>query len=166
VADVIERKFIPQLERAIYKDLQNQTRKLSDDDLEIGVGKAQKSTSKAPKTNEDGEPMNSDKMIDDEASEDDRESDDEQDEGDASSSKRKAKKTQQLSYDDDEEEEDGDSDEEMEDSTEDKDEDGKSRLDRITDTGKYVCDFKFDQKNGQWCDIAFKVINLKHSQIV
>jgi hypothetical protein len=144
LGEIIETKLIPQLERAISRDLANQIRTVTDADAEIGVGVAKK-TPAGPKLNEDGEPIVENKFIDDEASEDNAGSDDE---GEVSNTKKTLK--HQSTYENDDGEEESDEDE-------DNSADAKVQLDRITDNAKFVCDYKFDQKDGKWCEISFKV---------
>ncbi|KAJ3302464.1 hypothetical protein HDV03_004952 [Kappamyces sp. JEL0829] len=149
LGDIIEHRFIPQIEKAISRDLLNQSRKVLDQDAQIGVGKADARPRKAANDTSEGRQKS---LIDDEASEDDIESDGEQDDGDATSSKKKTKQRQQSTYD----EEASESDNSDEESDEVKDAEGRTREERITDDSKFVSGFKFDQKDGKWCDISFK----------
>jgi DNA-directed RNA polymerase I subunit RPA1 len=152
LGDIIENKFIPQLEKAIQRDLLNQSRKVLDQDAEIGVGVSEKTPKSGSKNeDEDEDPKNAKSLIDDEASEDEIESDGEQDDGDVTSSKKREKHKQLSTY----EEEGSDIEQSDEESEEVVDENGASREQRITETAKYVSAFKFDKMNGEWCEISF-----------
>lgn len=168
LGDILETKFIPQLERAISRDLMNQARTVLDKDVDIGVGVVEKGATgrTAAAATEDMAPS-SKNLIDEEASEDEGESDGEQGDGDVTFSKKKEKKMQQSSYEEEEEdvEEGSDDDEDGEemalDSTvtrvsEARDEKGRTRQDRITDGARYVCGYQFDNKEGKWCEITLK----------
>ena len=144
LGEIIETKLIPQLERAISRDLANQIRTVTDADADIGVGVAKKAPA-GPRLNEDGEPAKENKLIDDEASEDNAVSDDE---GEVTNAKKALK--HQSTYENDDGEEDSDAEEDGND-------DIKVQLDRITDNAKFVCDYKFDKQDGKWCEISFKV---------
>ena len=151
LGDIIERKFIPQLERAISRKLMNQARVLTEKDAEIGVGTAERNTSSRP-TTEDGEAANNSK---DQDSEDDFESDGEQGDGDTTSAKKKKKHLQQSTYEESEGEDENSDEEEAQEEV--RDSFGRTREDRITDDAKFVSNYSFDLKNGQWCEISLKV---------
>jgi hypothetical protein len=113
----------------------------------VGIGKPKKQA-KTAKIDEDGVvEVTSKSFIDDEASEDDDAGSD--GEKEATDAKKAAKNN--ATYDD-EEDVDSDSDEEQAEEGE-----GKAQTDRITDNAKYVCDYKFDSRDGKWCEISFEV---------
>ncbi|KAI9011347.1 hypothetical protein BC832DRAFT_613569 [Gaertneriomyces semiglobifer] len=157
---VIEKRFVPALERAIVRDLKARVRKGDDaDDEEIGVGLGQfdgASTKKAG-SGENAEQGNKDAAgLDDE---EDAGSDVEGEDGDATNAKSAKNRQQHATYDapdeDDEEiihqvdKEMGDADEDEEESKEEE----KTREQRIAGGSKFVVGYKFDEKNARWCEI-------------
>ncbi|KAI8923925.1 hypothetical protein BC831DRAFT_513816 [Entophlyctis helioformis] len=202
---LIETKFVPQLDRAIARDLKSRVRKGADEDSgdgeAIGVslgafddtgarrGKkaadgedgegadedegaaAAKAGGKAGKKAGRGKRGAADEAPDDDDDDDDAESDEEQGDGDVTATKSSAKRMQQATYDEpDEDDEDvidamnrldgnGDDDEEeavAAKAEDDRDRDGRTREDRIREESKYVSGYKFDKRNGRWCEITLE----------
>ncbi|KAJ3188681.1 hypothetical protein HDU85_004395 [Gaertneriomyces sp. JEL0708] len=159
---VIEKRFVPALERAIVRDLKARVRKGDDaDDEEIGVGLGQfdgASTKKAG-SGENAEQSNKDAHTAGLDDEEDAGSDVEGEDGDATNEKSAKNRQQHATYDapdeDDEEiihqvdKEMGDADEDEEEGKEEE----KTREQRIAGGSKFVVGYKFDEKNARWCEI-------------
>ncbi|KAJ3311242.1 hypothetical protein HDV04_004151 [Boothiomyces sp. JEL0838] len=146
LAEILEKSFIPALERAISRDLKGRLRKDVNDIENVGVGVAEKSISSK---NNDEDEQAGNKAVEEQS--DSGEDTDDENDGDVASSKGKAKRKQQSTYEEDEEDQEkSDDDEEMANNTQDEQED------RIVDSSKYVSGFKFDKSTGQTCEISVK----------
>jgi DNA-directed RNA polymerase I subunit RPA1 len=158
---IIEKKFIPALERAISKDLKQKTKKSADvvDDDEIGIGSALKGPDETPEKKDDN--------LDD--SDDDDALSDVGDDGDATAAKSSRNRIQHASYDaPDEDDQDiiskinNENDEaEYDPATESPDmtplNSPKSGTTTMTNACDYISSFDFDVSEGSLCRFDLKV---------
>ncbi|TPX70811.1 DNA-directed RNA polymerase [Spizellomyces sp. 'palustris'] len=177
---VIEKRFVPALERAIVRDLKAKIRKSDDaeDDEKIGVGlgsfdegggKVRRSTGDdndedgVSNTKAEGKKDQEEGGLDDE---EDAGSDVDGEDGDAANAKRAKNRVQHASYDapDEEDEEvikkaisqeDGASDDEDGEPEEIADVDEKTREEKIKENSKFVVGYKMDQ-GGRWCELRMQ----------
>jgi DNA-directed RNA polymerase I subunit RPA1 len=171
LAALVEKKFSILLDRAIAKELKAKTKSEEVVDSEIGTALGSFDNLErqaALKNDEDEAPTTSSgksKRNDDDDDENLDASDVE--DGDASAAKRASNRSEKVSYDDAEETDSNQSDEEVrEEENEnegiedtinaDVDKAGDSRADRIRKSSRYVCDYRFDDKNGKWCELELK----------
>ncbi|KAJ3269980.1 hypothetical protein HDV01_000743 [Terramyces sp. JEL0728] len=145
LADILEKSFVPALERAISRDLKGRLRKDVNDIENIGVGVVEKA---APSKGGDEDEPAAEKTVEEQS--DSGEDTDNENDGDATTSKGKAKRKQQSTYEEDEEDQERSDNEEA-------DEAQDEQEDRIVDSSKYVSGFKFDKSTGQICEISVKV---------
>ena len=159
VLQVIEKKFIPALERAINKDMKNRTRKSAETvDEEIGVGISMNAANKKKgAANED----------DGNDSDGDAPASEVGDDGDATDAKTSRNKTQHASYDapdEDDEEVIATVDSAMNVEEDDMEVDqapmtdaDRTNHEKVTQACQYIYKYDFDQSTGSSCRIKLRV---------
>ncbi|KAI9199874.1 uncharacterized protein BJ171DRAFT_199397 [Polychytrium aggregatum] len=161
---IIEKRFVPVLEKSIVNDLRQRQRRAKDEDIGVGTSNTFSEKKTANPSEDDENPAPSEKRPKDDDDDDDDDDDNDSTAGDddATNTKSRKNRSQQATYeepDEDEEEiidrmnENESEEASVADANEGRDAD---REGRIKDDSRFVHGYRFDKKEGRWCEIDLR----------